>query len=244
MKARMKQSVSFRAFSVLSLAVLFFSCGIIEDDTPLDAPTSLNAVAVNSSESTERYFSFLSINAPPDPESTLFLGTTVYYRIYNNETDRSTDAASISYANTAYSPNGFHKMASLGYERLECESLDGTRSSFLVEDSKEVYIRLYTEGTAEDMLAGIRIGNSSAPRIVIPLRSVKGRAFNFYRTAYNPNDDVLPELDELDVKYTSFTIEDTWFVNAYAVSVGLSTSTLAPTYSQLLHLGSIQIEKP
>jgi hypothetical protein len=36
---------------------------------------------------------------------------------------------------------------------------------------------------------------------------------------------------------------DTWYVNAYAVSVGQDTN-LTPLYSQLLWLGYIQIKKP
>ncbi|WP_062326864.1 hypothetical protein [Treponema endosymbiont of Eucomonympha sp.] len=241
MKARMKQGVSFRAFPVLSLAVLFFSCGI-EDYTLLEPPSG-NVVS-NPTQAVERYFSF----SPADNPSPPFQGTEVYYRIYASEGDRSADAASISYANTAYSSSGFNKMVSLEYEKLGFKRLDDEESSILIPKNYTawIYIRLCTEGAEDDMSAGIRTGTATGTKIAEPLRSVKKKTFGFYRTDHYPNatDDDVPQYIDSDVKETTSSSTDGWFVNAYAVSVGQNAETLALIYSQVLHLGSIQIEKP
>ncbi|WP_162510728.1 hypothetical protein [Treponema endosymbiont of Eucomonympha sp.] len=234
----MKQGGAFRAFPVLSLAGLFFSCGI-EDYTFLEPPSG--SVVSNPGDATYRYFSFGTADNPSPP----FQGTEVYYRIYNNETDRSTDATSISYANTAYSSSGFNKMVSLGYERLN----SNLHSNILIppdnDPNDEIKIRLYDEG---NFSAEIK-GGSIMPIQNRPLRSTnKRQGFNFYRSslvagAASSEDEDSPRESDSDVKYNSFTENDVWFVNAYAVSVGQNDETLAPIYSQLLHLGSIKIEK-
>jgi hypothetical protein len=239
MKARMKQGVSFRAIPVLSLAVLFFSCGI-EDYTLLEPPSG--SVVSNPGDATYRYFSF----RPAADSSSSFQGTEVYYRIYASEVDRSTDTALISSANTAYSSSGFNKMASLEYEKLGFKRLDDEKSSILIPKNYTawIYIRLYTEGTGDDMSAGIRT-SEPAETIATPLRSVKKKTFGFYRTDHYPDatDDDVPKYDDRDVKAPASSSTDGWFVNAYAVSVGQNAETLAPIYSQVLHLGYIQIEK-
>ncbi|WP_238580019.1 hypothetical protein, partial [Treponema endosymbiont of Eucomonympha sp.] len=161
-----------------------------------------------------------------------------YYRIYASEGDRSADAASINYANTAYTSSGFNKMVSLEYEKLGCERLDDEKSSILIPKNYTawIYIRLCTEGKEDDMSAGIRTGTSTGTKIAEPLRSVNKQGFDLHHKDYDTNadNDALPQYSDHDVKELTKPPKDVLFVNAYAVSVGQNAETLAPVDSHLV----------
>jgi hypothetical protein len=117
-----------------------------------------------------------------------------------------------------------------------------------------VEIRLFTEGYVDDPYrAGIKISGQyvmDGSDIAIPLRENES-TFSFYSSSSNTvvNDrsyqNSIPEQDNIDVKYVQLTDENTenvWYVNAYAVSIGM-TPDFTYKYSQLEPLGYIVISE-
>ena len=243
------------------LSMLFFlclsSCGI-EVYYSLDAP--LSRAMANPIDASSRLFSFYTNE---NGALSVFKGTNVYYKIYNNTSELNSDINSINSSNAEYSSSGYNRIASLGYQQLETTA----RPDILFTSTgsnREVIIRLIDEGLYTPatntfaFAAQVRVGGTIVSR---PLRRSSGEGFNFYlgtgaaggagnpnpnkpHTPATPNDpDRLPASGDLDTRYSSSpTSANTWYVNAYAVSVG-QDPYLTLLYSQLLHLGYIEIRQ-
>jgi hypothetical protein len=243
------------------LSALFFlclsSCGV-EVYYSLEAP--LSRAMANPIDASGRFFSFYTNESGA---LSVFKGTNVYYKIYNNMSELNSDINSINASNAEYSSSGYNRIASLGYQQLETTA----RPDILFPDAgsdREIIIRLIDEGmytAATDTFAytaQVRVAGAIGPR---PLRRSSGEGFNFYlgrgaasgagdpnpnkpHTPATPNDpDKLPASGDLDTRYSSSpTSANTWYVNAYAVSVG-QDPYLTLLYSQLLHLGHIVISQ-
>ena len=245
--------MKFPRRTLVFLSVLFFlclsSCGV-EVYYSLDAPSS-RAMA-NATDQAGRFFSFYTNESGA---LSVFKGTNVYYKIYTNTSELNSDINSINSSNAEYSSSGYNRIASLGYQQLETTArpdilFAGTGSN------REIIIRLIDEGvynssTSEyTFTAQVRVGGTIVSR---PLRRSSGEGFNFYLGTGtgrpNPNkpstptsSDKLPASGDLDTRYSSFSSSNTWYVNAYAVSVG-QDPYLSLLYSQLLHLGYIEIRQ-
>lgn len=243
---------SLGLFFLVAISLLMGSCGLdlyyvlepVQDVTACD----------DTHDALNRYFSFVT-NESPNENSGIFVGTSVFYKIYDSKTALTSDATSISNANTTeYSENGYTKMVSLGYKQMalstnadplvECEYID-----------RNVKIRLFTEGT---YYAGVQVANvyvMDGEVNAIPLRS-NGTTFDFFPNKdaeYTSKDgkytkvgdkqyeNATPSSASDDVKVTLSSTE-TWYVNAYVVSVG-RTPTFTLKYSQIAPLGYIEIAK-
>jgi hypothetical protein len=242
------------------LTAVFFlclsSCGV-EVYYSLEAP--LSRAMANPTDPGGRFFSFYTNESGA---LSVFKGTNVYYKIYNNMSELNSDITSINSSNAEYSSSGYNRISSLGYQQLETT----TRPDILFTSTgsnREIIIRLIDEGAYDlptDTFAftsQVRVGGSIVSR---PRRRSSGEGFNFYlgtgasgwagnpnpnktHTPGTPNDpDRLPASGDSDTRYSSFTSSDTWYVNAYAVSIG-QDPYLTWLYSQLLHLGYIEIRK-
>ena len=191
-----------------------------------------------------RYFSFVT-----NEESSLgdndqyfsssselvFLGTEVYYKIYNNystmvSAENAIDSLNSSSSNYAAAAESL--IESRGYKPLKFSS-----GSFipLVEagsspNNRHVYIRLNDYGTEVDY--------NGQP--VMPRRYINSNyGFNFGQDDNNP----LPKNGDADVNYSSSSSDSgTWYVDMYAVSVGRDTS-YSTSYSKVLFLGSVKIQE-
>ena len=213
-----------------------------------------------------RYFSFVT-----NEESSLgdndqyfsssselvFLGTEVYYKIYNNSStmvsvENAIDSLNSSSSNYAAAAESL--IESRGYKPLKFSS-----GSFipLVEagsspNNRHVYIRLNDYGTEVDYSKGICISSQPMDRYspadalmhngqpVMPRRYINSNyGFNFGQDDNNP----LPKNGDADVNYSSSSSDSgTWYVDMYAVSVGRDTS-YSTSYSKVLFLGSVKIQE-
>ena len=213
-----------------------------------------------------RYFSFVT-----NEESSLgdndqyfsssselvFLGTEVYYKIYNNySTMLSVENAidSLNSSSSNYAAAAESLIESRGYKPLKFSS-----GSFipLVEagsspNNRHVYIRLNDYGTEVDYSKGICISSQPMDRYspadalmhngqpVMPRRYINSNyGFNFGQDDNNP----LPRNGDADVNYSGSASESgSWYVDMYAVSVGRDTS-YSTSYSKVLFLGAVKISE-
>ncbi|MBE6344295.1 MAG: hypothetical protein J6B32_06315 [Spirochaetaceae bacterium] len=212
------QIVFFVAF-----LLVFVSCGL-ETFYFLDPPIN-NRITENPSDPSERFFSFRTVTNSSSAD--IFTGTAVYYCLYNNYSTMTSNMASISnLIGEDYSDAAMNRVLNLGYQPIFLNDSD-----IIVPSSSgavSVVIRLFTEGeySAEVLINGSNVG--------VPLRTPLLTGFTF-----DPDKDNFPVPKETDgdVNYSSaFTEENTWYVAAYAVSIGRSLE-LTPVYSQVVPLG-------
>ena len=251
---KIKAHNSYRRFVIFSLCVImcFFSisCGL--DVYYILYPPSEAQIVNENTEALGRYFSFRTADVE-NQGMDIFTGTTVIYRIYNTLTQLTSDSYSINNYNNEYSDKGYNRAIALGYQEL----MVSNNSIPLVSKSgsnKNVQIRLFTEGYVDDPYeAGIKVSGEyikDGADNAIPLRENES-TFAFYSSdkftvingkSYSNN---VPEEDANDVKFVKLTdssAQKIWYVNAYAVSVGM-TSDFTYKYSELEPLGYIVIKE-
>lgn len=257
---RLKHLVAF------AFLLLLEACGL---DTfyYLDPPiTDGHTSYYTTEDGIYRYFSFVT-----NEESSLgdndqyfsssselvFLGTEVYYKIYNNystmvSAENAIDSLNSSSSNYAAAAESL--IESRGYKPLKFSSGSFTP---LVEagsspNNRHVYIRLNDYGTEVDYSKGICISSQPMDKYspanalmhngqpVMPRRYINSSyGFNFGQDDNNP----LPKNGDADVTYSSSSSDSgTWYVDMYAVSVGRDTS-YSTSYSKVLFLGSVKIQE-
>ncbi|MGN0728594.1 hypothetical protein [Treponema sp.] len=241
---------------------VFFSCGL---DTfyYLEPPkTDGHTVKYTSDDRTQHFFSFLTNekgdNADYDSSDFSFLGTEVYYKIYNNFSTMVSVQNAVDSLNSSsdVSAAAINLINSRGYKTLSFSSYSKTPLIPQTGTNRYVYIRLnsYNEGNENSLFTRIACYGSSAmnsyepetPGLVvigIPLRSTSSGSsygFNFNKKS---NSNPLPVSGDEDVNFsTSGSESGVWYVDMWAVSVGRD-SNYSPSYSKVLHLGSIKIDE-
>lgn len=243
-------------FSCLFILCLFFintSCGLDTFEV-IDAPyylirkpeiTDENSYQTQSFES--KQFEFFTNDSDNQNLSEIkFIGTDVYYKIYNSFDDLNRERSILNNnANSeTLSVNLITSLtSSYGYKNLRASNF---RGNVLIPASSNgsnqtVYIRL-TDYNNSDYKACIKVdGNSiNGSSINIPLRTVtdgKDKTFNFGKSGDN---DKIPLSEDGDCLINTSYDSGIYYVNLYAVSVGIDT-TFTPQYSNILNLGSISI---
>lgn len=218
--------------------LLFTSCGLetfYEINPPENAvpqnPADGTTVNTQTSTAETRKFEFSSVL------NTGFIasGTEVYYRIYNSQETLQKDAAQINAVNKDNSADGFYKMQSLNYRRIRTSS----GSDMLIDGSHRVVIRLVNEGAAFPYTYSLGVFYDGIPTAVPSFnpRRYGDKDFHFGNTAAQ-----LPKSGDGDFEFSSVSGEY-WFVNAYAVSVGLNPTTWARSVSKVLPLGFLAFRK-
>jgi hypothetical protein len=214
---------------VLCLAVL--SCGI--EAPVIVEPPILGRLVQGTNEAVDRYFSFSTAGQSEDGWA--YTGVKVFYRIYATEAAMQSDINSIRSANTQYSTNGYNNMIGKSYQELNTSIPLG---NLVGKNAGSVTIRLFDEGEAWP--AGVKV-NITTDRGIPYRRGLTNKGFNFFVTdSTGMNDNPVPKEGDSDTNITG-SDGSKWYVNAYAVSAGQNTSTLAQLYSQLLELGYIII---
>ncbi len=250
----MKKACLFNKYYLLLVMIaclLFFntSCGL---DTfyVLDPPISIIHQPEYSNESQDsKYFEFWT-NENTQIEGFTFLGTEVYYKIYNsysqmtsetsvlqtlsNDADKSATAAEKMINNTSSGGYGFKALKVAGNP----ESPLVTAS----DSNQRVYIRLSDYQNVEDYSARVLVNGANlngAAGKTIPVRNTSDmRTFNFGR---NGSYDIAPAKDDEDVKFTSGVTSSKWYVCMFAASLGMD-ATYQNYYSNILYLGSVSID--
>jgi hypothetical protein len=260
MKTDRNTAVKYGVYSFFLLTVCclftFSGCGL-DEYYVVEAPvTAYNIPAVTSSTSQGydvKYFDFLtrdSANSDLSSSGFDYLGTAVYYKIYNNYSTMNTAVSAITSLNssTTYSAAADKMIDTYGYRELSTTS--GTLSPLISAGSNDrrVYIRLmnYQDG---DYTAKIIIGYDGSDFTgsgnYVPLRNISGtHSFDFGRTSEDSDLNKVPVNGDSDVNYSSSFSDDdktVWYVDMFAVAVGRDT-TYTKYYSKVLHLGSISID--
>lgn len=245
----------FKFFILFCCLFCFSGCGL-DEFYELDPPTQKNHGSnADTTDYSLKYFEFTtnetgSNNSQYLDESSsfTFLGTAVYYKIYNNLASLNSDISAISSLSTStnYSNAVSRIRETLGYQELGLADFSSgvrglkTESPLIpaIGKNRRIYIRL--TNYMDTYKAEVRIDN--VPIAEIPCRVGSEKAWSFDFGCYDDDKDVnvLPEENDVDYKKGSFTVENKYYVNLYAMAVGKDT-TFSNYYSNVLHLGSVPI---
>ncbi len=222
----MKVKVLFITYVLFSL--LSLSCGLkifYAIDPPVSAqrPNQADGEVLSSiviSEN-EQVFQFVA----QDLSTSLFLnpGTDIYYRIYSNQIDLQDDAKIINDANDEDTNNGWKELINLNYKKIKSNE---NTTRLIDQFGGRITMRL---SDTESQTSFIQPGTS------IPLRN--DDEFFHFDTELHQSDEAyqLPQEGDSDFDFKSGS--SYFFVNAYAVSVGMDSSTFQEVQSEILSLG-------
>ena len=217
----------------------------------------------DSADKFNDYFSFMTseTSATSDVNYTYlgsdsefkFIGTEVYYKIYNNVTTMTSVISKVDTYNsdsTNIAGAAEYLIDTQKYQTLNTSTGTVTPLVKVSGVNKYCYIRLMDiAGGTEEYQNAICIGtkavtnssDSSIETIYYPRRAINSDyGFNF-----NSDDDYnpLPKSGDDDVTYSSSATEEgKWYVDMYAISVGRDNS-FSQSYSKALHLGSVTIDE-
>ncbi len=209
------------------------SCGL---DTfyVIDPPSVYHQPIYSSIEQSENYFEFSTVEN--DYEGIKFLGTEVYYKIYDDTSKLNTEYSNIN--SLATGDNSTNQAAdrmiiTYKYQPLRCSSETG--ANILVPNqntSRRIRIRL---ANYHDYEAEFSVDSSSTG---IPVRNIhKNPAFSFKEIS----SDLLPKADDEDYASSGSTeaIEN-YYICMFAVAVAQDI-TYSRLYSNVAYLGSVTI---
>lgn len=242
-------------FHFFSCILLFLSSCGLDEYYEINAPYIRNNDPDYETGYDNRYFSFVTNDSDSGVEAGAgfsFLGTAIYYKIYNNYTTMASDISTIDSLSTSTNYlNAANKVVEgLTYQQLAIENADDYVP--LVKSSSDkknqaVWIRLMNYQYQEDdpssnqaFRARIEVDNVFKG---CPMRVGGVKSFDFGRTSENEDRNVVPQEGDVDVRFSSsWSDEDEtiWYVNLYAIAVGRDT-TYTTYYSNVLHLGSVSI---
>ncbi|MGL4981974.1 MAG: hypothetical protein ACRC4W_03810 [Treponemataceae bacterium] len=213
---------------IVCITVLFMlsACGL-EETYILEQP-----IFVSNSDNSDIANNFYRLRTNESTNASLgdiFIGTVIYYKIYNSEKEMDSVISSISSSNSEYSQSGYNKLRSLDYKELLLDNTHGTVLIPQVNNNRLVEIRLNKEGSdANPFEKGLFIE-----------KAFLGNPIRYNHKDFLDTDNFQGD----DVVITSGISLDKWYINAYAISYGLDPY-LSPIYSTLLHLGSVSVEDP
>ena len=235
------KSKSFIFFVIAGCLILFnlilgvTGCGL---DTfyVIEPPIVYHETSYSSIEEAENYFEFYTYEK--QEEGVTFLGTEVYYKIYDSTSKLSSEYTSINSA--ASSETAANQSASRLIETYKFQPLrssDNPGANILIPKTgtnQTIKIRLsnYHDYEAEFTVNTTKKGE--------PVRSIpKNPNFSFKELS----SDQLPkggENADADYGYSTTEAVDAYYVSLFAVSVA-QDSTYAWLYSNVVALGSVKI---
>ena len=263
-----KLTVNLFISAIFIFFVCLSGCGL-DEYYYLDMPSNSNEISstvVDYSEYLNQYVSFRTSETGNNYQflssssAFSFLGTEVYYKIYNNySTAYSHYSKVLSYNSSSsdYSAAAEYILDSLNYKSLKLVNdysnvVTITPLIKPIGEDRYVYIRLNSYGDEEDFRSGVCISNismnvynaslaltDSSGNPVRPKRYINSNyGFDFSTSdTYNP----VPEKDDDDYYYYSTSTENgTWYVALYAVSEGRDDN-YKKSFSKTLPLGIIAI---
>ncbi len=244
---------SFCAFFFAWGAFFFVNCGL-DTVISINEPTiTKNDPLYSSDDYLTWYFSFTT-NERNQQES--FVGTEIYYKIYNNYSNLVSQRNAITAVNsTSNGTAAATKMIdTYTYQPLGTYPVSGN-SPFIETNgtNKDVVLRLktytgnesYSGDDIESFRACVKISNEL--QSYVPFRNGNTKSFDFFDD--NDDDtaktrDVEPENGDTDFYYSSSpSASDTYYVQLFAVGVAFDSDNLSNTYSLVLDLGSVPIKK-
>lgn len=236
----------YKLFFFVACCLCLFGCGL-EEYYVVEAPFRIYQEPNYNSEFSLRYFDFVTNETEnPNRGTFVFLGTAVYYKIYNRYESINSVTSALSSANNStdasYAANllkDTYKYVQLGGEAGSTPLIAATGAD------RRIYIRLTNYQNDARYQAKIIVGytgDSSVAATMVPKREGNRYSFDFGRTG---SEDRTPADGDDDYSYSSSgfssSYPNTYFVDMYAVSVGRDT-TYTTYYSKVLHLGTVAID--
>jgi len=181
----------------------------------------------------------------------IFIGTEVYYKIYNSYDKMNSDKNSLYSLSVNNEYAAAEKLINTtsagGYQYLPLR-VEGYNESVLVPatgTNRRVYIRLTDYLSEAAYAAKVTLNNTPIGGTSVPKRNMQvgGYSFNFGRkNKGNTQEYKVPEKDEADVYYdSSITNNGKWYVSLYAVAIGRN-SDYSMSYSNICYLGTVCID--
>ncbi len=252
MKFALLSKVLREIVAILFFATFLFSCGL-DDVVTVESPTiTYHDPLYSNSDYLTHYFDFLSADDSGDS----FMGTEVYYKIYNNSSTLVTERDSINSVNTATNSSAAatRMIDTYTYQPLGTSPQNGKSIFVDSKNSVRITLRLKSykgnenhEGSDwHNFRAGID-GYTYNYTQVVPFRSGNQKSFDFFDdddNDVNGTRDVEPVESDPDYKHSSSaSASDTYYVQLFAVGVAYDQTTLSNAYSLVLDLGSVSIKK-
>ena len=237
----------YELFSLAICCLCFFGCGL-EEYYVLEAPFRIYNTPNADTTYDNKYFDFVTNetgNAGISP-SFNFLGTAVYYKIYNRYESIGSVTSALSSANNSTDPSSAATLLTgkYKYRQLGTDSVTTTPLIASTGADRRIYIRLTNYQNDARYKAKIIVGyagDSSIVATMVPKREGNRYSFDFGRTGA---EDRTPAEGEDDYSHSSSgfssSYPNTYFVDMYAVSVGRDT-TYTTYYSKVLHLGTVAV---
>lgn len=222
----------------------------------LDAPfqRQTNPTVSDSGDAasyTEAYFDFYTNENQKVDENLKYLGTAVYYKIYNSYSTMNSHISSVSsISSSTNSSSAFPRLQSYGYQELGTKDMNGNERNIsplipAESSNQRVVIRL-TNYQEPDQSSAEWNEYAYRAKIVInnvekyvPMRNDSTKSFDFGRKNSSGDYDK-PKSGEDDVNYGTASKDDVYYVTLYAVAVGRDNS-FTNYYSNVLYLGSVAI---
>ena len=225
--------------------IVFAGCGL-DTFVELKEPSVNHEPIYSSIDVSENYFEFTTALNTYEG----FLGTEVYYKIYNSTSKLTSEYSSINSAassETTSNQSANRLIETYTYQPLRHEGDEG--ANYLISDTTnahKVKIRLsnYPGFDAEFAVDGTTYtvnNDDGTKRNLVPVRSIlKNPSFSFKELS----SEYLPKSGDNgdpDYGYTSTTDEiKEYYVALFAVSVA-QDKTYARLYSKAVYLGSVTI---
>ena len=242
----------FLAVCGLWSCFFFAACGL-DQFYLLEEPTdTYNEVYADTTDYMRWYVDFLTNETanseyyPSKRNAFTFLGTEIYYKIYDSTATLSSHKSRVEAVNKSdyYSNAATMLIETFKYQTLGTDP--GGWSSPFVECSEKntrVRIRLMSyDDMNEDLRAGVRF--DGADKGIVPRRNDSRYSFDFFNKAEErpPQSNVEPADGDSDYWRTGSGSPEAYYVQLYAVAVGRD-GNYTPSYSLVLDLGTIPILK-
>ena len=254
----------YELFSLAACCLCFFGCGL-ETIYALDEPMLLHSSTYSTVQFEEKYFEFETnevknsdplINPPPFK----FLGTDVYYKIYNRHESITSVTSALSSANNSTDPSSAAKLLTETYKYKQLGTSAGARTPLIQYEpppsypwppyynghGRCVYIRLssYQNDDYTAKFINNYTGDNSVTPTAVPRREGNRYSFDFGRDGDNDKASKTLFSTDTDYNYSSSGFssgyDNTYFVDMYAVSVGRDEN-YTEHCSKVLHLGTVAI---
>ena len=201
---------------------LFNSCGI-DEWYVLEVPRTEITPSYSNSDDESKVFRFVTADPAEYDESGLdFMGTQVFYKIYDDFSNLEKDKSEIT--SSTLSPESMQgKIDSLRYRQLF--SVDQYHGSVQVE------VKL----TGKDVNPSYILGSGVSS--TVPVRNISSSTKDFVFTQSN-----YPKTSDGDYSGSDTFTDGPWYVALYANSVGHDAS-FANYYSDMIYLGSVRLDK-
>ncbi|MGI5056691.1 hypothetical protein [Treponema socranskii] len=237
----------YELFFLAACCLCFFGCGL-EEYYVLEAPFRIYNTPNAATTYDNRYFDFVTNETGNSSISTSFdfLGTAVYYKIYNRYESIGSVTSALSSANNSTEYSAAATLLINTYKYRELGTASGTTTPLIASTGadRRIYIRLTNYQNDARYKAKIIIGyagDSSIVATMVPKREGNRNSFDFGRTGAK---DPEPASGDDDYNYSSSgfssSYPNTYFVDMYALSVGRDT-TYTTYYSKVLHLGTVAV---